>query len=242
MAIPVACACGKRFAANDNLAGKTVRCPQCQGALQIPAQVAETKEADALDNVDSYTQTANEERFCPSCKAFRKPGAIVCLQCGYNWRSRRKMQTRRDAPEEPPPVPTIAPETALESEGAPAWVYALGLGGVGATMVAANYAPGEALVPLGVILLVVGSVLHLVLAIAENPANIALALFGGVLFTQRRLAPIFIMMCGMMLTGIGAVRAQKQAETRDKEPARQPAKTSSWLNPREPCVLERSTA
>ena len=29
MPIPVACACGQKFAAQDRLAGKTVKCPKC---------------------------------------------------------------------------------------------------------------------------------------------------------------------------------------------------------------------
>ena len=37
MPISVACRCGKAFAANDNLAGKTVKCPGCQQPLVIPA-------------------------------------------------------------------------------------------------------------------------------------------------------------------------------------------------------------
>lgn len=37
MPIPVACQCGQQFAANDELAGKSVRCPNCGNALMIPA-------------------------------------------------------------------------------------------------------------------------------------------------------------------------------------------------------------
>ncbi len=37
MTIAVRCACGGQFAAQPHLAGKTVRCPTCQQALQIPA-------------------------------------------------------------------------------------------------------------------------------------------------------------------------------------------------------------
>ena len=36
MAIELACSCGKRFAAKDDLAGKTVRCPGCAQPLTIP--------------------------------------------------------------------------------------------------------------------------------------------------------------------------------------------------------------
>ena len=36
MPIKVQCACGKAFAAKDELAGKTVKCPACQQPLKIP--------------------------------------------------------------------------------------------------------------------------------------------------------------------------------------------------------------
>src|SRR3954464_3945399 len=37
MPIPVACVCGSRFAAPDNLAGRTVKCPKCQSPINIPS-------------------------------------------------------------------------------------------------------------------------------------------------------------------------------------------------------------
>ena len=40
MSIPVACQCGKRFAAPPRLAGKAVRCPSCSQPLQIPGSSA----------------------------------------------------------------------------------------------------------------------------------------------------------------------------------------------------------
>ncbi|MBI3468688.1 MAG: hypothetical protein HY000_37270 [Planctomycetes bacterium] len=37
MPISVACKCGKKFQAPDNLAGKRVKCPGCQQLVVIPA-------------------------------------------------------------------------------------------------------------------------------------------------------------------------------------------------------------
>src|SRR4051812_3025573 len=37
MPIPATCSCGKRFAANDSLAGERVACPACGRAIAIPA-------------------------------------------------------------------------------------------------------------------------------------------------------------------------------------------------------------
>jgi hypothetical protein len=43
MPIKVQCACGKAFAAKDELAGKTVKCPGCQKPLKIPGETASAK-------------------------------------------------------------------------------------------------------------------------------------------------------------------------------------------------------
>jgi hypothetical protein len=49
MAIKVQCSCGKAFAAKDELAGKTVKCPGCQKPLKIPGGVAPAKAASKPD-------------------------------------------------------------------------------------------------------------------------------------------------------------------------------------------------
>lgn len=223
MAIQVACACGQQFAAHDNLAGKTVRCPQCQGSLQIPPVATE---GYGLEGLDSFDQSADEERFCPKCKAHRKPGAIVCVKCGYNWRSRRQMQTRRDS--DPEPAKPAPVERTLESEGAPAWVYAAGLIAVIAAMVAANYAPPEILIPLGLCLLFGGALVDVGLAVAENPANFLLVLFTGYIYGRKRAGPFIIMMCGILIAAAGALRSQKRAEPPATAPPVKAAAVSLW--------------
>jgi hypothetical protein len=45
MPIKVQCACGKAFAAKDELAGKTVKCPGCQKPLKIAGEPAAAKTA-----------------------------------------------------------------------------------------------------------------------------------------------------------------------------------------------------
>src|SRR5262245_49017218 len=47
MPIKVQCACGKAFAAKDELAGKTVKCPSCQKPLKIPAAAPAAAQAPA---------------------------------------------------------------------------------------------------------------------------------------------------------------------------------------------------
>src|SRR6476646_937850 len=47
MAIKVQCTCGKAFAAKDELAGKTVKCPGCQKPLKIPGGAPAAAKAPA---------------------------------------------------------------------------------------------------------------------------------------------------------------------------------------------------
>lgn len=101
MPIRAACQCGKAFAAPDNLAGKTVKCPGCGQPLRIPAAAgaagattpapskAPAKPAapafggigDLLDEA-GFTQHAGPR--CPSCDTPVSPQAVVCVQCGFN--------------------------------------------------------------------------------------------------------------------------------------------------------------
>src|SRR5437879_4956590 len=70
MPIPVTCACGKRFAAKDELAGKRLKCPACGGAIAIPQPPAATKApapqpapAQAVDPLfanDPFASTSGE--------------------------------------------------------------------------------------------------------------------------------------------------------------------------------------
>lgn len=83
MTISVACgSCAKRFRANEKLAGKRVKCPECGGVLTIPP-------------VDS----AALPRLCPSCAQPLDSKAILCVSCGYDTRVGRKIITVTDADE-----------------------------------------------------------------------------------------------------------------------------------------------
>ncbi len=48
MAISVACKCGQKFKANESMAGKSVKCPKCGGALKIPKPQSTAAAPDPL--------------------------------------------------------------------------------------------------------------------------------------------------------------------------------------------------
>src|SRR6476469_2018576 len=112
MPIKVQCTCGKAFAAKDELAGKTVKCPACQQPLKVPggsaapaAKPAAAKPAsaqgakpaaparapapspaaaagDLFDEI-GLQAAAPDTRPCPGCTEPMPIAAVVCIKCGY---------------------------------------------------------------------------------------------------------------------------------------------------------------
>jgi hypothetical protein len=71
MPIKVQCACGKAFAAKDELAGKTVKCPACQQPLKIsagptPASKAAAKPATASAKKSPASKPAGAKVAAPA--------------------------------------------------------------------------------------------------------------------------------------------------------------------------------
>ncbi|MEO2011081.1 MAG: hypothetical protein ABGX22_20565 [Pirellulaceae bacterium] len=98
MPIEVTCQCGKRLKAKDEMAGKRVKCPNCSQPLQIPASVqAENNMFAGLFDEEGLTQT--DGPVCPSCKTGVNEGAVLCIQCGYNFEMGEKTRTNRSRTE-----------------------------------------------------------------------------------------------------------------------------------------------
>lgn len=122
MPIKVTCACGQSFAAKDELAGRTVKCPKCSQPLAIPAAGAGAAMPAAatqpmpqrpampqqplaaapaahsagglFDEIGISAAPAGTSP-CPGCRAPMPLGAILCVQCGYNLQLGRRMETMR---------------------------------------------------------------------------------------------------------------------------------------------------
>ncbi len=97
MAITVSCSCGASFKAKDHLAGKRVKCPKCQGVIDVPAarptvsQVAGSSSSSAsannplLDLLDEAgVKSVQTGPKCPACAEAMAPTAVICVNCGYN--------------------------------------------------------------------------------------------------------------------------------------------------------------
>ncbi len=110
--IAVQCPCGRSVAHNPSLAGKTVKCPGCGQPLGIPVRqqmdrvsgppqgtvtgIAPGKPAGGLDDLlDEIGLSDGSGDRCPNCRAEMPEDAVVCVQCGFNVRAGRKMDTKR---------------------------------------------------------------------------------------------------------------------------------------------------
>src|SRR5262245_3390018 len=81
MAIEVTCECGKRLRAADDQAGCKVRCPSCQAVVRVPGEEEGGYGVEAV-------------RKCPGCRREWPADAAVCIDCGYDFRTGRKMRTK----------------------------------------------------------------------------------------------------------------------------------------------------
>ncbi len=89
MPIEVTCQCGKRFAARDDLAGKTVACPACKAPLKIapPRPMAvPVPEPTGVGSILDEIGLRTDERgiVCPKCRNYIAIGTSVCRKCRYN--------------------------------------------------------------------------------------------------------------------------------------------------------------
>lgn len=120
MPIKVACKCGQKFTAKDELAGKTVRCPKCKEALRIPGgKQAPRKSTPPSQSPASPSQPAAPQgplggamddlfsdlsvdqavtgtgNVCPNCLEGIAPNAVICVHCGFRMDDGGQMETEK---------------------------------------------------------------------------------------------------------------------------------------------------
>jgi hypothetical protein len=96
------CSCGKSFQAPAKFAGKMVRCPGCKEPLRVPASKAPDQPlpdqmdlggvGSLLDEVGFQRSSASHR--CPECREDLEKEAILCIHCGYNLETGKKMTTK----------------------------------------------------------------------------------------------------------------------------------------------------
>lgn len=125
MAIVVTCTCGKQLKVKDELAGRRGKCVACGQALLIPTLPR---------SPDKDVHPPPAPRACPTCHKPLRPEAVICVNCGFNLRTGKKL-----APAKPPMsvAPTGQSDQLLDEASARRLPIALIAGGVCLTVVAA---------------------------------------------------------------------------------------------------------
>lgn len=119
------CECGKKLRARPNAAGRTTKCPQCNAPITVPkpqktsptkpkqpvvdnpssssifddAEILHSSGTDIsglLDEIGAHECKTN--RRCPNCKQDMQRDDVVCIQCGYNSRTKKVMGTNTREP------------------------------------------------------------------------------------------------------------------------------------------------
>lgn len=101
----IACdACGRQYRWKQQLAGRRVTC-KCGQKFAVPnqgpaADAAPFEDfiaalADEPDNTPATISRPSTDAKCPLCNARVKPGAVICINCGADMRTRQRIQTKR---------------------------------------------------------------------------------------------------------------------------------------------------
>ena len=138
-------ACGKQYRWKPELAGRSAKCA-CGGKLVVPAEppganntlaptpspvAASVRSPDALAaSVKTGPAPATPPlpprpvaggTACPSCKASLAPGAVLCVACGYNLKTGKKLslvvEVDEDDADESPDDAAPAPAKGAKDTG-----------------------------------------------------------------------------------------------------------------------------
>jgi hypothetical protein len=177
--------CGRQFTWKPELAGRSAKC-KCGATVKIPAQPtsaapqakraapsagATAPQGDGGNPLDGYdfiaaaaaaAPVADAGLRCPSCGGAMLPGAVICVSCGFNLKTGKRMSTVMGGPDADAAVPAAATVS-----GAPAFPGVPGRGSKRAEKSGPD----------------VGGILKLVLI-----PVLLIAVVGGAVFGYRKLA------------------------------------------------------
>ncbi len=81
--------CQKQLEAENDMVGMELECPACDKMLKIPPE--KTQESTQMEKL-IYPGT----KFCPNCKKDIASDAIICVNCGFDLKSGKKLVTKKD--------------------------------------------------------------------------------------------------------------------------------------------------
>jgi hypothetical protein len=104
MTIAFCCdACGRTLRANDGSQGNAVKCPACQASTVVPEEllfaegIVDSRPVLPLSGPAPAGGITTTPPDCPACGKALSPGAVLCIECGFDLRTgdRRKTESRR---------------------------------------------------------------------------------------------------------------------------------------------------
>ena len=110
--IDVHCACGRTYRVPSDKRGRKLQCRSCGGVLRVPDPGASDPvfvpfqmpgDSSALDERGDPAGSGppldfkSPLRRCPSCGFQDEPTVVLCVRCGYDWRSGRRLDGAYDA-------------------------------------------------------------------------------------------------------------------------------------------------
>src|SRR5262245_12436242 len=82
MAIALQCKCGQQLQVQEEHSGKQVQCPVCQAVMVVSAP-----------EVFAAAAVTSEFRHCPDCGNRLPREAVVCVNCGLDFQTGRRLKT-----------------------------------------------------------------------------------------------------------------------------------------------------
>ncbi len=85
--------CSQELEAPEEMAGDTLACPACGMDLTVPAaEQAPPKPLRAVP-IPAPVVQRTEAGTCPECQANLAEGAVICISCGLNLKTGKKIDT-----------------------------------------------------------------------------------------------------------------------------------------------------
>jgi len=90
--IRVRCTCGAKLRMPASAAGRRVKCPKCGAVFRVPsAASAGDGEAAGVGAHTTAGATDSMGKACPACGAPMTADAILCIECGYNLTTKKRI-------------------------------------------------------------------------------------------------------------------------------------------------------
>jgi len=100
--------CDRGLSVPTEIAGKKIKCPQCATMIVVPAE----GETDLVEQ-------SKPNRVCPSCSASLAADAVLCVKCGLDLRTGKKLATSVSPAKSA--TPTVHPKLKGTTPGARKW-------------------------------------------------------------------------------------------------------------------------